>query len=163
MTRKNFPSVLIGNKKFFVSQRGLIDREPKPMDLVPEENEIRSAIAALHHSQRSSHPTVPISELTMAIRRRYGYISSGAMVVALHRLKIEMTTLSRLEVFAAIRPDWVQSQRGTDRSFVRDKPIKRSTVGSLDADRYSHPGQLVSFTHPGRGSIDVFWFDEAKS
>ena len=123
--------------------------------------QILNGMRSLGNCERSSHPTVPISDLTLAIRRRYGYCSVGAMILALHRLKIDLRALSRLEVFAAIRSEWVEKQRGTDRSFVRARPISRSSAGSVEPDRYSHhPGQPVPIASAlGRGSLESFWFD----
>jgi hypothetical protein len=154
MTRKNFPTVLIGTKKFLISQRGLFDGQPKQQDQPPMEGEISTAMRALGHCERSSHPTVPLSDVTMAIRRRYGYISPGAMIVALSRLRIDMRSLSRLEVFAAIRADWVEKQRGTDRSFNPQKPLR--PAGRFDSDQYSHPGDAVVSRILDQASLETF-------
>lgn len=158
MTRKNFPIALIGGKRFFVSQRGLIDREPKPIDRPPEQSEVMQAMTALLHVKRSSHPVAKLSDLAMAIRRRFGYVSPGSMLLALNRLKIDVRALSRSEIYVGVDAGWIDDQRRLDRSFV--PTIKRTPISKTERDQYSHPSRRGSMVPElGRGSFEVFWFD----
>ena len=158
MPRKNFPIVSIGSKKFSVSQRGLIDSEPKPIDRPPEQSEVMQAMAALQNCRRSTHPTVLLSDVSLAIRRRYGYISPGALLVALHRLRIDARSLSRSEIYVGIDAGWIEDQRRLDRSFI--PTIKRTPISKTERDQYSHPSRRGSIAPElGRGAREVFWFD----
>ncbi len=161
MPRKNFPIVSISGRKFSVSQRGLIDRDPIAIDRPPIEAETMQAMTALQNCRRSTHPLVRLSEVSMAIRRRYGYISPGALLVALHRLQIDTRSLSRSEVYVGVDAGWIEDQRRLDRSSV--PTLKRAFIQPVERDQYSHSWQLMTIEIPGRGATDVFWFDEGES
>ena len=134
MTRKNFPVVFVGDKKFFVSQRGAVYGEPMPLDQPPNQTDVLTAMRALKDADRSTHPTISVSNLAIAIRKRFGFISFGAMILALHRLGIEMRSPSRSEVFAAITPTWALAGWTID---LRRAEPGRSFAHS-DSDQYSH-------------------------
>ncbi len=156
MPRKNFPIVSIGSKKFSVSQRGLIDSEPKPIDRPPEQSEVMQAMTVLLHVKRSSHPVAKLSDLAMAIRRRFGYVSPGSMLLALNRLQIDVRALSRQEIYVGIDAGWIEDQRRLDRSLV--PTLHRSFVGPVQTDKYSHRSVSMA-PELGRGAREVFWFE----
>ncbi|MEQ1827976.1 MAG: hypothetical protein ABL921_18595 [Pirellula sp.] len=116
---QNFPIVFLNHQKFFVSSNGLILNRWTPGVRAPSDGEISAAMRVLRTAPRSTYPLADATSIRRAFLNRSSISNVGAVIVACHRLGIEMRIDARNGVCVAIMPSWVREQREKDRTLGR--------------------------------------------